>query len=289
MATDPILDRLGTIRNLPSLPAVVNKVRQAVRNPRADARRIAGIIEDDPSMMTRILKVVNSAFYGGVEPITSVQQAVARMGFNAVSNIAMSTSVFSSFGRDDEAGFDREEFWRHCISTGIAANVLYDATAGNLNRRYSADVLHLAGLLHDIGKIIFEQFFHEEFAVALERCAFEHRPLFSVETEILSANHSFVGAWLGEKWNLSPEVVEAIAFHHDPENACEEYRELVMLCHAANFICNLRRIGNSGDSTAPSFVFGVWKHLGFDADDIPLVVDKIQEESAKSEILLSFL
>ncbi len=154
-----IYSRLEKIRNLPTLPAVVNRLGTEVRNSRSDAVRIAAIIEDDPSMMARILKVVNSVFYASAEPITSVQQAVARMGLTAINNVALSTSVFSTFEKDDKAEFNREAFWRHSISTGIAAGVLHDQAGERLSRRYPSDLLHLAGLLHDIGKIVFEQFF----------------------------------------------------------------------------------------------------------------------------------
>ncbi len=105
-----IVRRLEKIYNLPTLPAVIEKLGEEIRNPKSDARRVAALIEDDPSMMSRILKVVNSAFYGGIEPITSVQQAVSRMGFNAINNIALSTSVFAAFDKSGEAGFDRKEF-----------------------------------------------------------------------------------------------------------------------------------------------------------------------------------
>ena len=107
-----ILRRLETIHNLPTLPVVITKLREAISDPNADARKIAQIIEDDPAMMARILKVVNSALYRGRQDVTSLQMAVARMGFNAISNIAMSTTIFSVFKSTTEVGFSHEDFWR---------------------------------------------------------------------------------------------------------------------------------------------------------------------------------
>ena len=112
--SDQIFQTLDKIRNLPTLPVVVQQLRKAVADPNSDASRIAKLIQDDPSMMARILKVVNSVLYGASVPINSLQMAVSRMGLNAVNNIAMSTSVFSTFSKAQQTDFNREDFWRHC-------------------------------------------------------------------------------------------------------------------------------------------------------------------------------
>jgi len=281
--------RLNQIHNLPTLPVVVEQLKKALSQTNSDAAKLAKIIQDDPAMMAKILKVVNSALYGGVNKTTSVQQAVARMGFSTVSNIALSTSVFSSFGKKGEKDFNREEFWRHSISTGITANILHDRVKSTLTKQYPKDVLHLAGLMHDIGKIIFEQFFHDEFMNAINVCVERQIPLYQTELETILSDHAQVGAWLGAKWNLSNELIETIRWHHEPDNASPENKEIVLLCHAANYICNLEKIGNSGDSVAPAFFQSIWKRLGLGVSDFTPIADQVREEAKKSEILLSFL
>ena len=273
----------------PTLPVIITKLGEAIRDPESDAERIAGIIEDDPAMMAKILKVVNSVLYGAREPIHSLQLAVARMGLNAINNIAMSTSVFSTFPKDGQSDFNREEFWRHSISTGIAANIVYERCKRNIKQRYTRDMLHLAGLLHDIGKILFENYFHDQFMAAIQTCGEANIPLFQVELESIGADHAQVGAWLGKRWNLSEPLIETIRWHHEPENSSEPCQELVMLCHTANYICNLENIGDSGDAVAPSFFKSVWVRLGLEISDISDVVDEVNEEARNSEVLLSFL
>ncbi|HBA84073.1 MAG TPA: hypothetical protein DCZ95_08270 [Verrucomicrobia bacterium] len=289
MNKNEIFKRLEGIRNLPTLPSVIEKLGRAVRDPKSDAPRIARIIEDDPSMMARILKVVNSAMYCASEPITSLSIAVARMGMVAINNIALSTSVFSTYSKASQSDFNREEFWRHCICTGIAVNILYDRCAATLGQRYEKDVLHLAGLLHDIGKIVFETYFHADFMSAIQMSHEQHVPLFQVELEVIGADHAQVGAWLGKRWNLSEDLIETIRWHHEPENAAESRQGIAMLCHAANYICNLVKIGESGDAVAPAFFRGVWKRLGVEVDEISTIMDQVREESKKSEILLSLV
>ena len=281
--------KLNQIRNLPTLPVVIDTLRNAIRDPNSDAARIAGIIQDDPAMMARILKIVNSAFYGGCDPINSLSLAVSRMGLNAISNIAMSTAIISLFGKSIERGFDREEFWRHSISTGIALCVLYDRCKPNLAKRYSKDILHLVGLLHDIGKIVLEQFFHEEFVRSVNVANEKNIPLIQAENEVMGADHVVIGSWLGMRWNLSRELLQIIRWHHDPLSSDVEYSEMVMLCHSANYICNLEKIGDGGDTAAPTFHHDAWTKLGLSVRDISNIVDKVVEESKQSEILISFI
>lgn len=284
-----ILARLEKIHNLPTLPQIIERLGKAIRDPDADSRAVSRIIEDDPSMMARILKVVNSAFYGVSEPIHSVHSAVARMGFIAVNNIAMSTAVFSTFSRKGQTDFSREDFWRHSICAGLAANILYKRSQSYLKSRFSKDVLHLAGLLHDVGKIIFEQFMHAEFIKSIQVSTEKNIPLFQAELEVMGIDHCEVGAWLGKKWNLSEELVEIVRWHHDPAKVDKRFADLVNIIHIANYICNLEKLGNSGDSSAPAFQHAIWKQLGLAVQDISEIVDAVKEESKHSEILLSFM
>ena len=286
---EQIFEKLESIRNIPTLPVVLEKLKREIVNSHCDAARIARIIEDDPSMMARILKVVNSPLYAGRERIDTLSIAISRMGLNAISNIALSTSVFSTFGPAWQKDFDRKEFWRHSICTGIAVNVIYERRQNHLTERYEKNELHLAGLLHDIGKIVFEQFFHDEFVSSVLFCKQRSIPLFQMELECIGADHAQVGAWLGARWRLSEKLIETIRWHHEPTNAKEKYQELVMMCHAANYICNLVRIGESGDAVAPAFFRGVWKRLGVDIEDISGMIEQIKEESKSSELMLSLL
>jgi putative nucleotidyltransferase with HDIG domain len=286
---EQIFRKLESIRDLPTLPVILEKLKKEMLNPDCDATRIARIVEDDPSMMARILKVVNSPLYSGAERIDTLPLAISRMGLNAISNIALSTSVFSTFGPAWQKDFDRKEFWRHSISTGIAANVIYERRMNHLTGRYEKNEIHLAGLLHDIGKIVFEQYFHDEFVSSVLFCKQRSIPLFQMELECIGADHAQVGAWLGERWRLSEKIIETIRWHHEPTNAKEEYQELIMMCHAANYICNLVHIGDSGDAVAPAFFRGVWKRLGVDIEEISGMIEQIKEESKKSELMLSLL
>lgn len=280
------LKKLNAIKNIPTLPVILQKLGKEIRIPTSDAKRIAKIIEDDPAMMARILRVVNSAFYAAAEPVTSIQMAVARIGMTAVNNIAMSTAVFSAFGKAGTE-FDRQEFWKHSICTGIAASVLYDRVRPVLTERFSRDILHLSGLLHDIGKIIFEQFFHSEFIQSVKKSEIDQIPLYEAEKLLIGESHMNVGAWIGQKWNIADDLKNVILFHHDPDRAGSKKWGLPNLVHAANYICIVEKIGNGGDAV-PQSVQTIWNRFGLTEGDISTIVEKVKEEAQKSEVLMTF-
>lgn len=285
-ADEDVFKRLERIKDLPTLPLVIDRLSKAVRDPNADARRISGIINDDPVIMSRVLRVANSAFYGTTEPITSLQVAVTRMGMRALSNIALSTAVVSSMGKQSSGAFDWNAFWRHSICCGLAAAVINERAGKALGRRYGKDVLHLAGLLHDVGKLVLARYFHAEFERALTRAARDRVPLWKAERDELGADHAQIGAWLGVRWQLPEESLQVMRWHHQPNDADESARPLVFLVHSANYICNQQNLGVSGD-VVPEFEGGVWRAMGLGVGDIPEMQDKIVEAAKQSEVFLT--
>ena len=284
-----ILSRLEQIRNIPTLPVILHKLGAAVQDPNVDSAYIAKIIEDDPSMMARILKVVNSVLYGTQSTIHSLKMVVSRLGFTAVYNVALSTAVFSTFPKNGQNDFNREDFWRHCIYTGIVANILCETCRESLSRRYDKDLLHLCGLLHDIGKIIFELSFHEKFLEAIQLSEEKEIFLYQAEQQVIGVDHTHVGEWLGSRWKLAPEVIKVIRWHHAPEKAEEEFRELVCLTNAADHICNVALFDTQEDLSAASFHPVVREQLGLEDAALPGVMEQAHEQSAHSEVLMSFV
>jgi len=288
---DRVLKRLESIEDLPTIPLVVRQIEEAIDDPDTSAKKVAQVIEDDPAIMTRILKVVNSVFFRSLDgrEITSLPLAIARLGFRTIKNIALTTSVFNMFSPKKVASFDLQQFWVHCIATGIIGNIVYETCGGNLKRIFNKDELHLMGLLHDVGKIILEQYFHDDFTDILQYSRENNVHIVEAEEEILGTNHAQIGAWLARKWMLPSFLVNGILYHHDTENAPEEFLEAIAITHISDFICLKGKIGYSGNGSLPKFSGNVWKELGLNSKSLAEILDRANEESNNSMVMLSIM
>jgi putative nucleotidyltransferase with HDIG domain len=230
------------IIGLPTLPTIVTQLIALVGDPRSSARDVAKLISTDQALTAKILKVANSAFYGFPRKIATVQLAIVVLGFEAVKNLGLSVAVLKRFssGADHEL-FDRQRFWEHAISCGVAARMLarkYDIRVG--------DEAFVGGILHDIGKLILIEYFFDEFAEALELAEAEEISIVEAEEQVLGVTHAEVGGWLAEKWNLPPSLVETIAYHHRTDQL-ESPEPSVLLIHLADNLVRHLGIGGHGD------------------------------------------
>jgi HD-like signal output (HDOD) protein/CheY-like chemotaxis protein len=269
-----IFRKLESIDTLPTLPMVLEQIKELTNDPRSNNDKIAGIMEEEPSMMANVLKVANSALYGARERIDSLQMAITRLGLNTVRNMATSMGVLNAISQVNVDGFNHEEFCKHSICTGIAMCVLNEMCRG---------------LLHDIGKLIIVQFFSKEMDDAIALGKKHSLPMFLAEQKALGIDHGAVGAWLAQKWNLSENQISVIKNHHDPLLANQSDSEQVLLCHLGNYICNQQKLGDGGDTGSPFFDQRVFDILGLTMDDVPEVVRRVQLESKKSEVLVSLM
>jgi len=282
-------DIFETAEDLPTLPEVVMNLQRVLDDPDGTVKQMAQIIEDDPAIATKVLKVVNSAFYAPAHgsPIEHLSPAIIRLGFVTVANIVLSTSAFGAFSRVLHPAFDRREFWRHSICTGVTGVVLYDYLSDQTTQVFTHDVVHLAGIVHDIGKILFERYANAEFHRAIDSARTEDIPALKEECRFIGAGHDEVGAWLGEKWKLPPDIVAVIRWHHDPLSCPEpDHQTLVKLIHMADYICHRQKLGDSGNPSA-HYDYRVRDEMDLTDEKIASLVETIQAQAAESETLLS--
>ncbi len=278
-----------TAEDLPTLPEVALKLQEVVDDPYSDARDVAKIIEDDPSISTKVLRMVNSVFYRPAhgEEITQLSPAIARLGFITITNIALSTSVFQAFSRSQLPVFDRREFWKHSITVGIITATLYDYCANHINQRVTRDIAHLAGITHDMGKILFEKYANKQFHQAVKSGKLLELPLEKEEARFVGMSHTDAGAWLADKWRLGPDLKAVIEFHHCPQSCPDDkYLPLIKLVHLADYICHNQKIGDSGNYCA-IYDSSIREEFELTPEKIAEIMDIVEIETSNSEILLS--
>ena len=254
------------IRDLPMLPDIAAQVMASVSDPTSSMTDIQGLIERDPALTAKLLKVANSALFGMRRQIATIQLALVVLGMNEVSSIVTSLSVFTAFcDMPDDELFDRKKFWEHSAGCGGIARILSKRLGLKMEGRE-----FVAGLMHDVGRILMDQYFHEEFVEIIERGQGGTGSIRDAEKEFLGASHDQIGGWLADRWGLPDALIEAVACHHEPTRA-EIDRSLTAVVHLSDLLCRAKGIGFSGETEGFSIVDdAAWKLL---AEDHPKLED----------------
>ncbi len=271
---------IDSISGLPTLPVVITKVTKLMQNPKVSAAEIAQAISSDQALASKILKIVNSSFYGFPSRIKTITHAIVILGFNSIKATAMSASIFSSFsGEDKDSIFDMEGFWSHSIGVGAASKIL----AKRLKMK-EVEEAFLAGLMHDLGKVILDQYMHKPFTRILDIVKTKKCLISEAEKIVLGGHtHADIGALLVQKWNLNPEFVAIIKDHNSPTSA-SDYFKLTSVVHVADAFIRAMDIGNPGDDLIPKINPGAWNELNINPVSLPQIFKEISEEVKKTEI-----
>jgi len=212
------------VDRMPAFPKSVQKILDLSRNINCAPKDLITVIEKDPVMTIKILKVLNSVYYSLPSKITSVNRAVVYIGINTVKNLALSFAAVGMLPSKNQAGFDIERYLQHSLVTaGIARQLAHKHGQGQVDPMDC----YVAGLLHDFGKVVFAQFMAAEFQEVLEKSS--DRPLHDVENEIIGVNHAVVGAMLIQRWNFPDALVDCVRSHHEKPVADSAIAECLYL------------------------------------------------------------
>lgn len=261
-----IIQDLGQI---PTMPTIAGKVMQIVNDPKSNAEDVARFISRDVALTSKVLRLANSAFYGIPRTISSVNSAIVILGFNTIRSLVLSASVVKIFpAKPGVVSFDRKAFWKHSFIVGIASRML----AAHLRRRKLVDleIAFSAGLLHDVGKLILEQFASQEYQTVLKLSTDKKLPLFVVEKTVLGLNHADVSGMLVDKWQMPNELKIPIVGHHNPLEE-REMPELTALVHVANHLTHVLGSGCMQGETYGALVPDCYKVLGLGIEEEALL------------------
>lgn len=207
---------INQMKSLPSLPDLYVDIVNALRSPNVSVNRVGRIISRDAGMSTKILQLVNSAYFGIRRNITDPVQATIYLGIDTIEALVFSVGVFQKFSRTIFPGFSLHDVWHHSLAISAFAKMI---TSIEVNDKKFENEAFIAGVLHDAGKLIFAANIPQRYSEALQLSRNKSIPLHEVEREMFSATHAEVGAYLLGLWGLPDPIVEALAFHHYP-NQC---------------------------------------------------------------------
>lgn len=250
----------AAVEGMPAFPKSVQRILELTRDVNSTPKDLVDVIDKDPVVTVKILKVVNSAYYSLPKQITSVGHAVVYLGFNTIKNLALSIAAIGMLPKDNPSGFDVQQYLLHSLATAGLAKQL----ALKVDDADPMDCF-IAGLLHDFGKVVFAQFMPHEFRKALETSQANGTSLHAALQETIGADHVVVGAMLVEKWRFAPHLIEAIRHQH-----ISNYKDTDMTAcvFAANQISKKLSFGFGGNPVFDEFPPAVQKRLGGTMDEV---------------------
>jgi HD-like signal output (HDOD) protein len=280
----PDLNRIiARVEDLPTLPRTVLKITELVNDPKSSARDLARIITDDQVLAARLLRLVNSSFYGFPQRISTITGAIVLLGFDAIRNLLLTTSVFDLFSNRKNASLIRQEqFWDHSLGCAVGAKIL-----GNHLRYDKVEELFVSGLLHDIGKIVEMIFLPEAFKEIVKLVRDENILMIAAEERILGYRHPEVGKLLAEKWNLPPKLTGVILHHHQPSEAGRFALEAAIV-HLADILCRSLNIGYGGDNKMPALDKTAWNNLRIKSQSIEPILAEINKEFNDISLFITY-
>lgn len=274
------LSRVGEIA---TLPEVTVKIIRIVENPRSTARDLHDVIRVDPALSSRLLKVVNSAFYGLPGQIASVDRAIVLLGLSAVKNIAIASSMTHLFngGRAIE-GFSGLELWRHSVGVAVACRLLTAAQG-----RPTVEESFLAGLIHDLGLLVERQVYPKEMAQIITRHRAEQADFSALEQEVIGADHAAFGMALATKWRFPRTLCTTIGYHHKPMDLAEVNRELPIITYLADILACRAGIGFTDTAAHAAYTEDMLAVVKLNQAQLDEVAAKLPEQVAITESIFS--
>ena len=250
----------AAVDGMPAFPKSVQKILELTRDVNCSPKDLVQVIDKDPVVTVKVLRVVNSAYYSLPKQITSINHAVVYLGFNTIKNLALSIAAIGMLPANNAAGFDGGQYLLHSLSTAGIAKQLALRVDG-------ADPMDcfIAGLLHDFGKVVFAQFMPHEFKKALEISQQNNSSLHLALRELVGSDHAVVGAMLVEKWRFPSDLIETVRFQYSPGL---NDTPMMACVFAANQISKKLGFGFGGNPWVEEFTPAITNRLGGTLDEV---------------------
>ena len=273
------------IKNMPSLPVTVSKVQEICDNPKTSPVDLYKVISLDPVLMGKVMKLINSAYYGLSDQVTSLVRAIIMLGMNTVKNLALSSAVIGLIsGEKSFIKLNSDMFWEHSLCTGIIAKKIAE---DKFSVRGGLEEYFITGLLHDIGKIPLISCFPKEYTEMVnKRADGQYCSINEAETDYFGMDHTVTGQMIADSWKLGDPVKNVIVSHHDINSVDEKFKKMTYTIVMADYFANLYGCYFSGNCCPPAPPEEVYRITGLDDSYLETIKDVVKDEMDKARIFL---
>ena len=273
---------LKMVDKMPAFPDSVTRILQLTSDINCSPKDIVEVIDHDPVMTIKILKLVNSAYFGLARKITSIKHGVVFVGVNTIKNLALTIATVGKLPKESCTGLNMTSFLLHSLGTATVSRLLGQRL--NVPPTEVNDYF-VAGLLHDFGKVVFAQFMPNEFEMALKKAKNEEISLFEAEIMEIGADHSQIGGMLGEKWQLPQDLATCIREHHFPvdDGKVAQMRDCVL---TANLIVKQKRFGDAGNPIIEEMPYRASERFGMGLDELIDALGDITDDLDKTQLFI---
>ncbi len=255
-----------------SLPKIYFELQKALNDPDKTFQDLGDIISFDPALSARLLKIVNSPFYGFPSKIETISHAISIIGMDQLTDLALATLVIDQFRGIPNSLFNMEKFWRHSMACGVVARSIAEFRGEKNVERF-----YLAGVLHDIGRLVI---FKKESTLARDafyRSKERQENIYLSERDLMGFDHADVGRELLKAWQLPPRLVEAVGCHHQPE-AAKQFPVDAAIIHTSDYIVHVLQAGSDAEFSEPQLYPKSWEIIGLSPDDFEFMKDKVIQQ-----------
>lgn len=260
------------VASIGTLPVIYHELNAALDAPRTSLDQFGEIIETDLGLAARLLRVANSPFYGFPSRIETIPEALTLVGMQQIRDLVAATLVIERFQKIPARLFDLDQFWQHSLACGICARVL-----AIQRRDANPERFFLAGLLHDIGRLVMALRVPAQLSEAFARHDATEQTLTECETEVLGADHAEVGGALLAHWLFPAAMVETVRWHHAPGVTASHPQE-ASIVHVADILAHSLELGASGEALPPRLEMDAWNRLNLGTASLRTVVNEVDRQ-----------
>lgn len=271
-----------SIEKMPTLSPLTHKIVQVANDRRSSAQDLTDVIQLDPVLTAKVIKMVNSAYFGLPQKVKSLKQTIVMLGINTVKNVALSSSFANNVRIKEKTNLSGNDFWQHSLGVAVASKLI--AKELGVDSKFLEEYF-IAGLIHDIGKVLINNFFSDEMNQILELSEKKQSSIIDIEKEVLKLTHEEIGIAIGKKWNFEGPLLFAVGRHHSPATTGSA-AIFSMVVSIADVFVKILQIGFSGNYKIEPVPEEIWNTLQINESKVFSALTPIGEEIEKAKLFL---